>query len=93
MKYGINQPGADALNQLAQDMSRLNSDIEENGTALKSKIAGLEEDLGIYGEQILDLVGSVNTTQEKGRESVELLTSEVKKLADQVQELVNLGLC
>lgn len=91
-KFGINQAGVDALNQLAEDMSRLNTEIEGNGTTLKTKVTSLKENLGIYGEEILELIGTVNKTQEKGRDSVEYLVSEIRKLADTVQELVNAGL-
>lgn len=57
-----------------------------------NKISGLGEGLGIYEEQILELVAGVNQTQEKGRESVELLTNKVKKMAADVEAMVSAGL-
>lgn len=90
-KYGISPEGVSALTQLASDMSTINDDIEENGRTLKAAVASLGEDLGLYEEEILDLISEVNKAQEKGRESVELLTQKVKTLASNVQNLINLG--
>lgn len=73
-------------------MSTLNNDIQECGKKLTTKISGLGEGLGIYEEQILELVAGVNQTQEKGRESVELLTNKVKKMAADVEAMVSAGL-
>lgn len=91
-KYGISSEGVTSLNQLAQDMSTINNDIEESGRSLKSKISGIGDGLGVYEDEILDIVSDVNNAQEKGRESVELLTQKVKSLANEVQGLVNMGL-
>ena len=54
--YGISKEGADALKQLATDMSTLNNDIQECGQKLTAKVSGLGEGLGIYEEQILELI-------------------------------------
>ena len=78
--YGISKEGADALKQLATDMSTLNNDIQECGKKLTTKISGLGEGLGIYESQILEFIAGVNQTQEKGRESVELLTTDVEAM-------------
>ena len=91
-KYGISNEGVQALNQLASDMSNLNDDIEKAGKTLKSTVSGYGDELGIYEEQINDLVDSVNAAQESGRESVEQLTTSIKKLAQDVQDLVSAGL-
>lgn len=90
--YGISKEGAEALNQLATDMSTLNNDIQECGRKLTSKINSLGDGLGIYEEQILELVSGVNQAQEKGRESAELLTKKIKKMAVDIENLINVGL-
>ena len=89
--YGISKEGADALKQLATDMGNLNNDIQECGKKLTNKISGLGEGLGLYESKILELVSSVNQTQEKGRESVELLTTKIKKMAADVEAMVSVG--
>lgn len=91
-RYGISSEGALALKKLAKDMRGLNDDIEENGQTLLSTISGIGEGLGIYEEKIIDLVSSVNATQDKGRESVEQLSTRIEKLASNVEALVSSGL-
>ena len=91
-KYGISAEGVSALTQLASDMSTINDDIEENGRTLKDAVASIGDGLGVYEDEILDLVSDVNNAQEKGRESVNLLTQKVKSLASEIQGLVSMGL-
>ena len=91
-KYGISQEGVDALNQLAQDMININNDIEQSGRTLKGQVSGLSEGLGVYEDEIIELVDEVNNAQEKGRESLIKLSTTAKELANQVSELLNAGL-
>lgn len=91
-KYGISQEGVDSLNQLAQDMMNINNNIEQCGRALKGKVSGLGQELGVYEEQINELVDEVNNAQEKGRESLIKLSVKAKELANQVSDLLNAGL-
>ena len=67
--------------------------VDRDGEAMVQQHGlGLGEGLGIYESQILELVSGVNQTQEKGRESVELLTTKVKKMAADVEAMVSAGL-
>ena len=91
-KYGISQEGVDALNQLASDMMNINNDIEQSGRTLKSQVNGLSDGLGVYGDEINELVDEVNNAQEKGRESLIKLSVKAKEMANQVSELLNAGL-
>ena len=91
-KYGINKEGVEALNQLANDLGNINKDIEDDGKKLKTSVASLSDNLGIYEDQILELVDKVNSAQEKGRESIQQLSGTVKKKASEAEELVNAGL-
>ena len=91
-KYGISQEGVDALNQLASDMMNINNNIEQSGRTLKSQVSGLSDGLGVYEEEIIELVDEVNNAQEKGRESLIKLSTKAKELANQVSELLNAGL-
>lgn len=91
-KYGINKEGVTALNQLANDLGTINKDIEDDGKKLKQTVSSLGDNLGIYGDKILELIESVNQTQLKGRESVEHLSGKVKKMAIDAEALVNAGL-
>lgn len=91
-KYGINKEGVDSLNQLANDLSSINDEIEENGKKLRNTVSSLGEDLGIYEEQILEIIESVNSAQQKGRESIQQLSVKVKKMATDAAALVSAGL-
>lgn len=91
-KYGINKEGVDALNQLANDLSSINNDIEDDGKKLKSTVAGLGDNLGIYEEQINEIIEKVNSEQQKGRESIQQLSGKVKKMASDAEALVSAGL-
>ena len=55
-KYGINKEGVDALNQLANDLGSINKDIEDDGKKLKTTVSSLGDNLGIYEDQILELI-------------------------------------
>lgn len=91
-KYGINSEGVTSLNQLANDLSSINKDIEDDGKKLKTTVSGLAEDLGIYEDQINELINQVNAEQQKGRDSIQQLSSKIKKMADDIEALVNAGL-
>lgn len=91
-KYGISQDGVDALNQLVSDMMNINNNIEQSGRTLKSQVSGLSDGLGVYEEEIIELVDEVNNAQEKGREFLIKLSTKAKELANQVSELLNAGL-
>ena len=91
-KYGINPEGVASLNQLATDLQKINRDIEECGKKLKTTVGRYGDQLGIYEDQINELVNSVTGTQKNGREAIDQLTASVKKMAQDVQGLVNAGL-
>lgn len=91
-KYGINKEGVASLNQLANDLGTINKDIEDDGKKLKTTVSGLSDNLGIYEEQIIELIDRVNTEQQKGRDSIQQLSAKVKKMADDADALVNMGL-
>lgn len=91
-KYGINKEGVDALNQLANDLGSINKDIEDDGKKLKATVSSLGDNLGIYDDQILELIENVNKSQQKGRDSIQQLSAKVKKMASDAEALVSAGL-
>lgn len=86
-KYGINSEGVEAMNQLANDLKNINGDIEENGEKLKNTVTALGEDLGIYEEQILELIGEINRTQKNGRAAIQQLSEKIRNKAIQIETL------
>lgn len=91
-KYAISQEGVSALNQLASDMMNINNEIEECGRKLKTTVSGLSDELGIFEDEIIDLVDEVNIVQERGREPLIQLSVKAKEMANRIQELVSAGL-
>ena len=91
-KYGINKEGVASLNQLANDLSSINKDIEDDGKKLNTTVSGLADNLGIYEDQINELIDKVNAEQQKGRDSIQQLSGKVKKMASDAEALVNAGL-
>ena len=91
-RYGINKEGVASLNQLANDLGNINNDIEDDGKKLKNTVSSLGDNLGIYEEQILEVIESVNSAQQKGRESIQQLSAKVKKMASDAEALVSAGL-
>ena len=90
--YGINKEGVDSLNQLANDLGSISNDIEENGKKLKNTVSSLGEGLGIYENQILEIIENVNSAQQKGRDALQLLSNQVRKMATDAAALVSAGL-
>lgn len=91
-KFGISKEGVQALKQLSKDMSSLNNDIENCGRTLSTTVSGLSDGLGVYEEQIQEVIAKVNSSQAKGRESVQTLTGKINKLAQDVEALISAGL-
>lgn len=91
-KYGINKEGVDALNQLANDLGNINKDIEDDGKKLKTTVSSLSDNLGIYEDQILEVIENVNKAQQKGRDSIQQLGVKIKKMASDADALVSAGL-
>lgn len=91
-KYGVSKEGINSLTQLATDIGSIGGEIEESGQALTAAIGAIDDGLGTYEDEIIDLVGSINAAQEKGRGSAERLSGKISKMASDVEELVNAGL-
>lgn len=90
-KYGVSNEGVESLDQLAGDLDSLNEEIHEAGRKLSSRVSAVEEGLGIFDRQIINIVSKVNATQEAGNETVDQLSASVKKLASEVEALVSAG--
>lgn len=87
--YGINQQGVENLQKLASDLHHFNDNFEEAGRALRQRVADVSDELGVYEDEIID---SVNAEQEKGREALNYLALKIEHQADEVSELLALGL-
>ena len=87
--YGINQQGVENLQKLASDLHHFNDNFEEAGRALRQRVADVSDELGVYEDEIIEII---NAEQEKGREALNYLALKIEHQADEVSELLALGL-
>ena len=52
----------------------------------------MSDELGVYEDEIIEIIDSVNAEQEKGREALNYLALKIDHQADEVSELLALGL-
>ncbi|GAB6108626.1 hypothetical protein [Fusibacter bizertensis] len=87
-RYGINAEGVEALNQLARNLFINANEILEANTKLNDSIVEYSDELGIYGELILDITQVNILSLNNARLDIEFLASEILKKADQVRGLL-----
>lgn len=90
--YAINAEGASSMRQLEQDMKRLGGEIEECYQRLFTQVQAEEENLGIYGEALLDLLDGIKRTQKKGNDAMEDLARSVHTMAEKIESLIKSGI-
>lgn len=90
--YAINAEGADSMRQLEQDMRRLCGEIEECYQKLAIQVQAEEENLGIYGEELLDLLEDIKKTQKKGNDALEDLARSVHTMTEKIESLIKSGI-
>lgn len=71
--YGINQQGVENLQKLASDLHHFNDNFEEAGRALRQRVADVSDEQGVYEDEIIEIIDSVNAEQEKCREALNYL--------------------
>lgn len=90
--YAINAEGASSMHQLEQDMKRLSGEIEDCYNKLAAQVRADEEDLGIYGEELLDMLEGIKKTQKKGNDALADLARSVHTMAEKIDSLVKSGI-
>lgn len=90
--YAINEAGASAMRQLEHDMLLLGGELEECYQKLSSQVQADEERLGIYGDELLDLLDGIKRTQKKGNEALLDLAKSVHAIAEKIDSLIKSGI-
>ena len=80
------------INKANGEIDQIKGALSDLTEKLKNTVSGLGDALGIYEDQILDVIESVNNVQEKGRESIEQLAGKVRKMATDADAIVSAGL-
>ena len=91
-KYAISQEGAAALNQLANELLINANNVVETNRQLEQVTNSIYDNLGIYGDEIVEIIQKNRQTLNNNRDDIINLAQQVKKQAQDVQNLVAMGL-
>lgn len=90
--YAINAEGAGSMRQLEQDMRRLGDEIDECYQKLAMQVKTNEENLGIYADELLDMLEDIRRTQSIGNEALTDLSRSVHAMAEKIESLIQSGI-
>lgn len=91
-KYAISSSGESSMRQLANDIKSFSTSNLEAGRRLKQATLSVEDGLGIYLEDILEIIAQTQNSVVQSSESLETLAQKVMQKADAISELVAMGL-
>lgn len=91
-KYAINKEGSEALNQLANNLLINANNVVEMNRQLEQVTISIYEELGIYGDEIIGIIQRNRQILNNNREDIINLAQQVKKQAQDVENLVAMGL-
>lgn len=83
-KYAISEEGVSQLQKLSKSIISDTENIYEAGISLKNNISSLGEGLGIYENEIIDLVNHNQATLQSNREVFKQLSDSIVKKADEI---------
>lgn len=91
-KYAISSSGESSMRQLANDIKSFSTSNLEAGRRLKQATLSVEDGLGIYLADILEIIAQTQNSVGQSSESLETLAQKVMQKADDISELVAMGL-
>lgn len=91
-KYAISSSGEAGMRQLASDIKNFSSNNLEAGRKLKQATISVEDGLGIYMADIMEIIAQTQISVRHSSESLETLAQRVLQKADGISELVAMGL-
>lgn len=87
-KYAISEEGVSQLQKLSKGIISDTENIYEAGILLKNNISSLGEGLGVYEDEIIDLVNHNQATLQSNREVFKQLSDSINKVADEICSLM-----
>lgn len=90
-KYGISESGVNSLRKLSNDLLSGTVALDDAGTLLERQMLALGERLGVYGDEILDLVNHNRATLQANKDIFKKLSDTVMNKADEIYSLMGLG--
>ena len=91
-KYAISSSGESSMRQLANDIKSFSTSNLEAGRRLRQATLSVEDGLGIYLADILEIIAQTQNSVGQSSESLETLAQKVMQKADDISELVAMGL-
>ncbi len=91
-KYAINQEGAQSLWELAAKMEQIQQKLNDHGIAMRKAVECRQDELGIYGDQILELLDDNSRILVQAEEEVLELVGAARRYAQKIEELLAQGL-
>lgn len=95
-KYAISRKGIESLEALRDTLARTSEEIALVSEALINFIAGLENGLGIYYKEMLELTRPVLATLKEAKEGddgLDVMTNIlIPQQINRIEELINMGL-
>ena len=91
-KYAISQEGAAQMSSLANNLLINANNITEASQVLSSIITSLSDGLGIYADEIREIISKNQSTLNNYREDTVQFALKVKEKADEILTLISLGI-
>lgn len=91
-KYAISLEGVQSLQNLSAGITCSVHKLVESIQLLYETTVNLQDELGIYSDEILNIVWQHKKTLEENREDIMLLVQKARKKADEITELIAMGL-
>lgn len=87
-KYAINQEGAEALKALGKSILVTCNEIMAASERLQTFVTGMEDNLGIYGTEILTLIRQNKNSLLSNKEAIEETARRISAQGDEILELM-----
>lgn len=91
-KYAISEEGVSELQKLSKSIISDTEKIYEAGIMLKNSMSSLGKGLGIYENEIIDLVNQNQITLQTNRDTFKELSDSIAKKADEICSLIGFSI-
>lgn len=90
-KFAISEEGANSMKILAKSILQCINNINNSNSRLKKEIETVENELGIYGEEINSIVIHNNSRIKDVEETIEFLAQRINQKSEEILSLIGLG--
>lgn len=88
-KYAISIDGANSMKELANSLYNCTNSIIELSARLERDINSIERDLGIYGDEVLNILIQSKRKIRDSQDSVNILATRISQKGDEILNLLN----